>query len=211
MAHLENSLKLKDLFYQRIKTEERSLPVLEKLKLAEECQRNVTSRDEYDHITKIVEELKKEYAAERKFGYTPTVIFSEEDKAQAAKVIKKDIKEMDGQVKNWLKNALSRNKGNFKPNDKYTFYYDDSNESEDQRVNEVLRYVENKIYRKWETSTKWGNLKSPIPGVDYSVKIEKRVDVIDAPQKSGSRQKTLKNPAIDVERKEVTDTLVTEG
>lgn len=59
MAHLENSLKLKELFYQRIETEERSLPVLEKLKLAEECQRNVTSRDEYDHITKIVEELKK--------------------------------------------------------------------------------------------------------------------------------------------------------
>ncbi len=59
MAHLEKSLKLKELFYQRIKTEERSLPVLEKLKLAEECQRNVTSRDEYDHITKIVEELKK--------------------------------------------------------------------------------------------------------------------------------------------------------
>lgn len=59
MAHLEKSLKLKELLYQRIKTEERSLPVLEKLKLAEECQRNVTSRDEYDHITKIVEELKK--------------------------------------------------------------------------------------------------------------------------------------------------------
>ncbi|AQY42439.1 DNA repair protein Rad50 [Bacillus thuringiensis] len=95
MAHLEKSLKLKELFYQRIKTEERSLPTLEKLKLAEECQRNVTSRDEYDHITKIAEELKKEYAAERKFGYTLTVIFSEEDKAQAAKVIKKDIKEMD--------------------------------------------------------------------------------------------------------------------
>lgn len=95
MAYLENSLKLKELFYQRIKTEERSLPTLEKLKLAEECQRNVTSRDEYDHITKIAEELKKECAAERKFGYTPTVIFSEEDKAQVAKVIKKDIKEMD--------------------------------------------------------------------------------------------------------------------
>lgn len=95
MAHLEKSLKLKELLYQQIKTEERSLPVLEKLKLAEECQRNVTSRDEYDHITKIVEELKKEYAAERKFGYTPTVIFSEEDKAQAAKVIKKDIEAMD--------------------------------------------------------------------------------------------------------------------
>ncbi|PGY57449.1 DNA repair protein Rad50 [Bacillus thuringiensis] len=95
MAHLEKSLKLKELFYQRIKTEERSLPILEKLKLAEECQRNVTSRDEYYHITKIVEELKKEYAAERKFGYTPTVIFSEEDKAQAAKVVKKDIEAMD--------------------------------------------------------------------------------------------------------------------
>lgn len=119
--------------------------------------------------------------------------------------------ERDGQVKNWLKNALSRNKSNFKPNDKYTFYYDDPNESEDQRVNEVLRYVENKIYRKWETSTKWGNLKSPVLGIDYKVKIEKKVDVIDAPEKSGSRQKTLKNPAIDVEGKEVNDTLVTEG
>ncbi|MGX5498994.1 hypothetical protein ACWKT9_07280 [Bacillus wiedmannii] len=118
--------------------------------------------------------------------------------------------EMDGQVKNWLKNALSRNKGNFKPNDKYTFYYDDPNESEDQRVNEVLRYVENKIYRKWETSTKWGNLKSPILGVDYSVKIEKRVDVLDAPKKGG-KQKVLKNPAIEVEGKEVNDTLVTES
>lgn len=118
--------------------------------------------------------------------------------------------EMDGQVKNWLKNALSRNKGNFKPNDKYTFYYDDPNESEDQRVNEVLRYVENKIYRKWGTSTKWGNLKSPILGVDYSVKIEKRVDVLDAP-KNGGKQKVLKNPAIEVEGKEVNDTLVTES
>ncbi|PEI52233.1 hypothetical protein [Bacillus toyonensis] len=118
--------------------------------------------------------------------------------------------EMDGQVKNWLKNALSRNKGNFKPNDKYTFYYDDPNESEDQRVNEVLRYVENKIYRKWETSTKWGNLKSPILGVDYSVKIEKRVDVLDAPKKGG-KQKVLKNPAVEVEGKEVNDTLVTES
>ncbi|HDX9658036.1 TPA: hypothetical protein ROY05_002670 [Bacillus toyonensis] len=96
--------------------------------------------------------------------------------------------ERDEQVKNCLKNALSRNKSNFKPNDKYTFYYDDPNESEDQRVNEALLYVENKIYRKWETSTKWGNLKSPILGVDYSVKIGKRVDVIDAPPKSGSRQ-----------------------
>ncbi|MFK4308956.1 MULTISPECIES: DNA repair protein Rad50 [unclassified Bacillus (in: firmicutes)] len=95
MAHLENSLKLKELFYQRIKTEERSLPILEKLKLAEECQRNVTSRVEYDHITKIVLELEKEYEAEMKFGYTPTVIFSEEDKAQAAKVVKKDIEAMD--------------------------------------------------------------------------------------------------------------------
>ncbi|MFK4412898.1 hypothetical protein ABH961_001435 [Bacillus sp. RC251] len=118
--------------------------------------------------------------------------------------------EMDGQVKNWLKNALSRNKGNFKPNDKYTFYYDDLNESEDQRVNEVLRYVENKIYRKWETSTKWGNLKSPILGVDYSVKIEKRVDVLDTP-KNGGEQKVLKNPAIEIERKEVNETLVIEG
>ncbi|MES5942829.1 MULTISPECIES: hypothetical protein [unclassified Bacillus cereus group] len=118
--------------------------------------------------------------------------------------------EMDGQVKNWLKNALSRNKGNFKPNDKYTFYYDDPNESEDQRVNEVLRYVENKIYRKWETSTKWGNLKSPILGVDYSVKIEKRVDVLDTPKKGG-KQKVLKNPAIEVEGKEVNETLVIEG
>ncbi|PFZ98050.1 hypothetical protein [Bacillus wiedmannii] len=119
--------------------------------------------------------------------------------------------EMDGQVKNWLKNALSRNKGNFKPNDKYTFYYNDPNESENQRVNEVLRYVENKIYRKWETSTKWGNLKSPILGVDYSVKIEKRVDVLDdAPKKSG-RQKVLKNSAIEVEGKEVNETLVIEG
>ncbi|EOO40900.1 MULTISPECIES: hypothetical protein [Bacillus] len=95
MANLENSLKLKELFYQRIKTEERSLPILEKLKLAEECQRNVTSRVEYDHITKIVLELEKEYEAERKFGYTPTVIFSKEDKDQAAKVIKKDIAAMD--------------------------------------------------------------------------------------------------------------------
>ncbi|MCD4645437.1 DNA repair protein Rad50 [Bacillus mycoides] len=95
MAHLENSFKLKELFYQRIKTEERSLPILEKLKLAEECQRNVTSRVEYDHITKIVLELEKEYEAERKFGYTPTVIFTEEDKAQAAKVVKKDIEAMD--------------------------------------------------------------------------------------------------------------------
>ncbi|PGC13803.1 DNA repair protein Rad50 [Bacillus toyonensis] len=95
MAHLENSLKLKELFYQRIKTEERSLPTLEKLKLARECQRNVTSRNEYNHITKIVEGLEKEYEAERKFGYTPTVIFSEEDKDQAAKVIKKDIAAMD--------------------------------------------------------------------------------------------------------------------
>lgn len=118
--------------------------------------------------------------------------------------------EMDGQVKNWLKNALSRNKGNFKPNDKYTFYYDDPNESENQRVNEVLRYVENKIYRKWETSTKWGNLKSPILGVDYSVKIEKRVDVLDKPKKGG-KQKVLKNPAIEVEGKEVNETLVIEG
>ncbi|MCT6901770.1 MAG: hypothetical protein M3Z48_00890 [Lactobacillus sp.] len=119
--------------------------------------------------------------------------------------------EMDGQVKNWLKNALSRNNSSFKPNDKYTFYYDDPNESEDQRVNEVLRYVENKIYRKWETSTKWGNLKLPVLGIDYKVKIEKKVDVIDASEKSGSRQKALKNSAIDVEVKEVTDTLVTEG
>ncbi|MFB7119737.1 DNA repair protein Rad50 [Bacillus thuringiensis] len=95
MAYLENSLKLKELFYQRIKTEERSLPTLEKLKLAEECQRNVTSRGEYDHITKIVSELEKEYEAEMKFGYTPTVIFSEEDKAQATKVVKKDIEAMD--------------------------------------------------------------------------------------------------------------------
>ncbi|WP_242311360.1 DNA repair protein Rad50 [Bacillus cereus group sp. BfR-BA-01331] len=95
MAHLENSLKLKKLFYQRIKTEERSLPILEKLKLARECQRNVTSRDEYNHITKIVEELEKEYEAEIKFGYTPTVIFSEEDKVQASKVVKKDIEAMD--------------------------------------------------------------------------------------------------------------------
>lgn len=95
MAHLENSFKLKELFYQRIKTEERSLPILEKLKLAEECQRNVTSRVEYDHITKIVLELEKEYEAERKFGYTPTVIFSKEDKDQAAKVIKKEIAAMD--------------------------------------------------------------------------------------------------------------------
>ncbi|EJQ49671.1 hypothetical protein IEE_00795 [Bacillus cereus BAG5X1-1] len=95
MAHLENSLKLKELFYQRIKTEERSLPILEKLKLARECQRNVTSRDEYNHITKIVEELEKEYEAEIKFGYTPTVIFSEEDKVQASKVVKKDIEAMD--------------------------------------------------------------------------------------------------------------------
>lgn len=118
--------------------------------------------------------------------------------------------ERDEQLKNWLKNALSRNKSNFRPNDKYIFYYDDPNESENQRVNEVLRYVENKIYRKWEMSTKWGNLKSPIFGVDYSVKIEKRVDVLDAPKKSG-KQKGLKNPAIDVEGKEVNDTLVTEG
>ena len=50
MAHLENSLELKELFYQRIKTEERSLTILEKLNLAEECQRSVTSRAEYDHI-----------------------------------------------------------------------------------------------------------------------------------------------------------------
>ncbi|MDX6045516.1 MULTISPECIES: hypothetical protein [Bacillus cereus group] len=113
--------------------------------------------------------------------------------------------ERDEQVKNWLKNALSRNKRNFKPNDKYTFYYDDPNESEDQRVNEVLRYVENKIYRKWETSTKWGNLKTPVLGVDYSVKIEKRVDVLDVPKKSG-KQKVLKNPAIEVEGKEVNET-----
>lgn len=118
--------------------------------------------------------------------------------------------ERDGQVKNWLKNALSRNKSNFKPNDKYIFYYDDPNESEDQRVNEVLRYVENKIYRKWETSTKWGNLKSPIPGVDYSVKIEKRVDVLEAPKKS-EKQRVLKNPAIEVEGKEVNEMLVIEG
>ncbi|MBS9801949.1 hypothetical protein J4052_03030 [Bacillus toyonensis] len=118
--------------------------------------------------------------------------------------------EKDGQVKNWLKNTLSRNKSNFKPNDKYTFYYNDPNESEDQRVNEVLRYVENKIYRKWETSTKWGNLKSPILGVDYSVKIEKRVDVLDAPKKS-DKQKMLKNPAIAAEGKEVNETLVIEG
>ncbi|PFY83987.1 hypothetical protein [Bacillus toyonensis] len=118
--------------------------------------------------------------------------------------------EMDGQVKNWLKNALSRNKGNFKPNDKYTFYYDDPNESEDQRVNEVLRYVENKIYSKWETSTKWGNLKTPVLGVDYSVEIEKRVDVLDAPKKS-SNQESRKNPAIEFEGKEVTETLVIEG
>ncbi|RBP17809.1 MULTISPECIES: hypothetical protein [Bacillus] len=118
--------------------------------------------------------------------------------------------ERDEQFKNWLKNALSRNKSNFKPNDKYTFYYDDPNESEDQRVNEVLRYVENKIYRKWETSTKWGNLKSPIFGVDYSVKIEKRVEVLDGPKKSG-KQKVLKNPAIEVEGKEVNETLVIEG
>ncbi|PFK19297.1 hypothetical protein [Bacillus cereus] len=118
--------------------------------------------------------------------------------------------ERDGQVENWLKNALSRNKSNFKPNDKYTFYYDDPNESEDQRVNEVLRYVENKIYRKWETSTKWGNLKSPILGVDYSVKVEKRVDVLDAPKKS-NKQKALKNPAIEAEGKEVNETLVIEG
>lgn len=95
MAHLENSLKLKELFYQRIKTEERSLPTLEKLKLARECQRNVASRDEYNHITKIVEGLEKEYEAERKFGYTPTVIFSEEDKVQASKMVKKDIEAMD--------------------------------------------------------------------------------------------------------------------
>lgn len=33
MAHLEKSLKLKELLYQRIETEERSLPVLEKLKI----------------------------------------------------------------------------------------------------------------------------------------------------------------------------------
>ena len=118
--------------------------------------------------------------------------------------------ERDEQLKNWLKYALSRNKSNFKPNDKYTFYYDDPNESEDQRVNEVLRYVENKIYRKWETSTKWGNLKSPTPGVDYSVKIEKRVDVLEAPKKS-DKQKVLKNPAIEVEGKEVNETLVIEG
>ncbi|ANN30460.1 hypothetical protein A9498_24300 [Bacillus thuringiensis serovar coreanensis] len=118
--------------------------------------------------------------------------------------------EMDGQVKNWLKNALSRNNSSFKPNDKYTFYYDDPNESEDQRVNEVLRYVENKIYRKWETSTKWGNLKSPILGVDYSVKIEKRVEVLDGPKKSG-KQKVLKNPAIEVEGKEVNEMLDIEG
>ncbi|MEB9365337.1 hypothetical protein [Bacillus toyonensis] len=118
--------------------------------------------------------------------------------------------ERDEQVKNWLKNALSRNKSNFKPNDKYTFYYDDPNESEDQRVNEVLRYVENKIDRKWETSTKWGNLKSPILGVDYSVKIEKRVDVLATPKKSG-KQKVLKNPAIEVEGKEVNETLVIEA
>ncbi|MCU5707562.1 hypothetical protein OCF67_25785 [Bacillus wiedmannii] len=118
--------------------------------------------------------------------------------------------ERDGQVENWLKNALSRNKSNFKPNDKYTFYYDDPNESEDQRVNEVLRYVENKIYRKWETSTKWGNLKMPVLGVDYSVKIEKRVDVVDAPKKS-DKQKVLKNPAIAAEGKEVNETLVIEG
>jgi hypothetical protein len=118
--------------------------------------------------------------------------------------------ERDGQVENWLKNALSRNKSNFKPNDKYTFYYDDPNESEDQRVNEVLRYVENKIYRKWETSTKWGNLKSPILGVDYSVKIEKRVDVLDAPKKS-DKPKVLKNPAFAAEGKEVNETLVIEA
>ena len=48
----------------------------------------------------------------------------------------------------------------------------------------MLRYVENKIYRKWETSTKWGNLKSPILGVDYSVKIEKGIDVLDAPKRA---------------------------
>ncbi|PGB63955.1 DNA repair protein Rad50 [Bacillus toyonensis] len=95
MTHLVNSLKLKELFYQRIEIEERSLPILEKLKLARECQRNVVSRDEYNHITKIVEGLEKEYEAERKFGYTPTVIFSEEDKDQAAKVIKKEIAAMD--------------------------------------------------------------------------------------------------------------------
>lgn len=41
MAYLENSLKLKELFYQQIKTEERSLPTLEKLKLAEECQKTL--------------------------------------------------------------------------------------------------------------------------------------------------------------------------
>lgn len=75
----------------------------------------------------------------------------------------------------------------------------------------MLRYVENKIYRKWETSTKWGNLKLLVLGIDYKVKIEKKVDVIDASEKSGSRQKALKNSAIDVEVKEVTDTLVTEG
>ena len=84
MAYLENSVKLKELFYQRIKTEERSLPTLEKLKLAEECQRNVTSRDEYDHITKIAEELKK-YATERKFGYTPTVILAKKTKPKRRK------------------------------------------------------------------------------------------------------------------------------
>ncbi|MFK4475905.1 hypothetical protein [Bacillus sp. RC206] len=118
--------------------------------------------------------------------------------------------ERDEQVKNWLKNALSRNKSNFNPNDNYTFYYDDLNESEDQRVNEVLQYVQRRIYNKWETSTKWGNLKSPILGVDYSVKIEKRVDVLAAPKKSG-KQKVLKNPAIEVEGKEVNETLVIEA
>ena len=94
MAYLENSVKLKELFYQRIKTEERSLPTLEKLKLAEECQRNVTSRDEYDHITKIAEELKR-VCDRKEIRLYANGYFSEEDKAQAAKVIKKDIKEMD--------------------------------------------------------------------------------------------------------------------
>ena len=38
---------------------------------------------------------KKEYEAEIKFGYVPPVILAKKNKGQAAKVIKKDIKEMD--------------------------------------------------------------------------------------------------------------------
>lgn len=116
----------------------------------------------------------------------------------------------DSQIRSWWKDALKRNKQNFKPNHEHSFFYDDPKESEKQRVNEVLKSVQNMIYVKWETSTKYSKLESPVQGVDYSVKIEKRVDILDAPKKSG-KQKALNNPAIEVEGTEVTETSLIEG